>query len=580
MIIQDVEFNICEGHQAVASLTERSNENGILQLDLALRFAAPTEPEMFPLSFSLPYHGIAAVVTDSWGNCSFVPRPEWSPTKLNARLSQNSPMLSCVGYDDLNRYTVAISDVKTPVSLEAGVVEETGDMRFTIRLFTSRIAPITEYHTVIYIDRRNIPYYDAMHDLEVFWQAYNDLLPCPVPDAALHPLYSFWYSFHQKFTTDEVVAECARAKALGMNTVILDDGWQTDDNSRGYAYCGDWEIAKSKIPDIRALTDAVHALDMKILFWFSVPYVGKHAACFDSFKGMYLDEGKDTLCLDPRFPAVREFLIQKWIRAMKEWNLDGLKLDFIDAIHLTSASAIDDPRMDEVSLERGIEKLLSEAYAAITQAKPDALIEFRQSYVGPTVKAYGNMLRVADCPNDAHSNRTRSMQLRLLSHSTAIHSDMLMWHKSESPEHAARQIAAVFFTVPQISVRLDTVSEEQKAMLRYYLDTWEAHREVLLSGELIPHSPDCHFPLIEAQNEKERFAVSYTRGILTVSDAKPILYVNATEGEGLYIDFKEPSGVRRYAIHDCQGNLTKEGVCAMKGVMSFPVPPSGILEIF
>ena len=373
MNIAGIDFTIQNETKGLLSLQERTYANDILQLDLSLCFDTPTAPDEISVSFMLPYHGIASVLAGVQMSAAVEPLPEWSPRRVDSRLSGNAPMLHCVGYDDQNRYTVALSDVQTPTRLEAGVVEETGMMRFTVHLFTARVAPLQEYHTVLYIDMRRIPYYDALHDLEVYWQAYNELIPCPVPEAALHPLYSFWYSYHQNFTTEQIIAECARAKAYGMTTVILDDGWQTEDNSRGYAYCGDWEIAPSKIPDIHALVDTVHAMDMKILFWFSVPYMGKYAEHFEKFKGMYLDDHPKHPCLDPRFPAVREFLIGKWVRAIKEWDLDGLKLDFIDAMRLTPVSAKEDPRMDEVSLEKGIEKLLCEAYAAITAIKPDAL---------------------------------------------------------------------------------------------------------------------------------------------------------------------------------------------------------------
>jgi len=580
MLIANTKFDIQNESGGVLTLAERSHINDILQIDLHLHFDELTTPENVNVSFSLPYHGVAAILTPFHIPNDFYPHPDWNPTTNSSRLSVSSPVLHCAGYDDLNCYTVALSDVQTPVKLSVGVCEETGELLFRVALFTAIVTPLKDYHTILYIDKRKIPYYDALHDLEVYWQVVNDLAPCSVPEDALHPLYSFWYSYHQNFTTDEIIAECKRAKALGMKTVILDDGWQTEDNNRGYAFCGDWEIAPSKIPDIHTLVDAVHALDMKIVFWFSVPFVGKHAKNYEQFKGMYLDDHPNNPCLDPRFPAVREFLIGKWVRAMKEWDLDGLKLDFIDSMGLTPHSQKNDPRMDEVSLEKGIEKLLREAYNAITAIKPNALIEYRQGYVGPTIQAYGNMLRVCDCPNDAHSNRVRSMQLRLLTHTTAIHSDMLMWHKEESPEFAARQISAIFFTVPQISVRLDQISKEQKEMLHYYLQLWEAHRNVLLHGHIIPHSPDCHFPMIEAIDEKEHFAVSYTKGILEITDDKVLIYINATEDSTLYVNFKKPQGVKKYRIFDCRGNLIKEASGAMCGIRAFDIPVSGVLEIY
>ena len=59
-----------------------------------------------------------------------------------------------------------------------------------------------------------------------------------------------------------------------MKGVIIDDGWQTDDNRRGYAFCGDWEISERRFPDMRAHVERVHRLGMKYLVWFSVPFMG------------------------------------------------------------------------------------------------------------------------------------------------------------------------------------------------------------------------------------------------------------------------------------------------------------------
>ena len=70
-----------------------------------------------------------------------------------------------------------------------------------------------------------------------------------VPDAARSPFYSFWYSQHQSVDAKSVEEECRRAAKLGFSSVIVDDGWQTDDNNRGYAFCGDWEPAADKFPD-------------------------------------------------------------------------------------------------------------------------------------------------------------------------------------------------------------------------------------------------------------------------------------------------------------------------------------------
>ncbi len=58
--------------------------------------------------------------------------------------------------------------------------------------------------------------------------------------------------------------------------------------------------------------------------------------------------------------------------------------------------------------------------------KPEVMIEFRQSYIGPKMRRYGNLFRADDCPLDAISNRVRCSDIRLIAGDTAVHADMLM----------------------------------------------------------------------------------------------------------------------------------------------------------
>lgn len=40
--------------------------------------------------------------------------------------------------------------------------------------------------------------------------------------------------------------------------------------------------------------------------------------------------GCDCSVLDPRYLETRRFIIGAWVRAVRDWDLDGFKLDFID----------------------------------------------------------------------------------------------------------------------------------------------------------------------------------------------------------------------------------------------------------
>ena len=102
--------------------------------------------------------------------------------------------------------------------------------------------------------------------------------------------------------------------------------------------------------------------------------------------------------------------------------------------------------------------------------KPDILLEFRQGYIGPNMRRFGNMFRVTDCPDDYLNNRVGVLDLRQIMGNSAVHSDMLMWHKDESPELIAVQIISILFGVMQYSARLDEIGEDAVKVSKFWFD--------------------------------------------------------------------------------------------------------------
>ena len=218
------------------------------------------------------------------------------------------------------------------------------------------------------------------------------------------------------------------------------------------------------------------------------------------------------------------------MKALREWDLDGFKLDFIDSFNpgenplppLT-------PEMDYALVEDAVERLMTDVMKALKAVKPNILIEFRQSYIGPVMRTFGNMFRVGDCPDDPISNRIGSIDLRLLSGGTAVHSDMLMWHKDDTPEAAALQILSVIFAVPQISVKLEDVTDEHRALLTFWLDFMRTHRDILLDAPLEVDAPHNLYPLVKAEKDGKAVIALYDGGrIVDLPHARDIWLLNAT----------------------------------------------------
>lgn len=503
---------------------------------------------------------------------------------LPSSLASSIPIVQIVNLEDENRVLVAVSDAMRHIKMQGGVCEKTNEIHFSIRLFSVPEAPVSSCELTLRLDTRKIFYADAIRSAMDWFCTFPEYAPVPAPEAAFEPIYSTWYSYHKDLFDNAIEAECTLAREYGMKGIILDDGWQTDDTRWAYAFCGDWEISKKRFPDMRKHVENIHKLGMKYLVWYAVPFIGEKSKNFERFKNKYLYDRPQLTCrvLDPRFPEVREFLINTYETALKAWDIDGFKLDFIDSFRIEG----DDPAVAEnyagrdiLSLPAAVDRLLTDVMARLRKIKPDILIEFRQNYIGPAVRKYGNMFRSSDCAADIYVNRNHVIDLRLTSGDTAVHADMLEWHSGETPEGAARQILSIIFGVPQISVRLAEIPESHRRMLRFWLDFWIRHRDVLLRGELKPYHPEINYPLVTAENEQEKVMAVYQIGQhvkVSCAPGKTCYVINASGRGELILEFGEkPVSAESF---DTMGEPVPCPALGA-GFARVPVPASGLLKL-
>ena len=543
-----------------------------------VHYSTPDEqvPQPFKILFDLPDADCYSVFSPTFYREKNFKAPNWGKRTTNSRLASGMPVHQLVSADGKNRYAFAISDAKTPTAIATGTHEETARVFVAIEFFSQPTAPINRYTATVRFDDRNIPYYDSIYDVTAWWENECGYKPAYVPEHARLPMNSLWYSFHQKLDTESIVKQCELSKPLGMETVIVDDGWQCADNSRGYSYCGDWEVCAEKIPDMKNLVDRVHATGMKFMLWYSVPWMGKLSKNYERFSTMLLDQSGwgEWAALDPRYKEVRDFIVGIYEKAVKDWGLDGLKLDFIDSFVLAGKSLEPDERRDISSLEEAVDTLMQEVADTLTKINPDILIEFRQTYVGPTIRKYGNMMRVYDCPVDAIRNRIESVALRYTCGKTAVHSDMLMWNYDENVEAAAMQFVGALYTVPQVSVLVDKLNDEHYKMVKYYLGFWKAHREILIDGKLTAKNPEsCYSSITSALDNKAVVTLYADRVVDTVYDY--LVAVNATPDKTIFV--KGYNG-KEYTVVNCMGEEIAKGKITAD-IFEIEVPMCGMVTI-
>jgi len=497
--------------------------------------------------------------------------------------THDAPLMTAHNANGENKLTFACSDAVSPITVRMGVNEETSSLECKAELFGLHGALAKTYSLELRIDTRPKPLYETLDDCRKWYEQFYP--PMPVPNVGRLPFYSSWYSFHKALNADTLLLQCRVAKSFGCDAVIIDDGWQTTDARSIYEDCGDWEVQPEIFPDLKKTVEQIHALGMKVLLWYAVPFAGVRSKAAQTFKDkmLYTDWGLRTHVFDVRFPDVREHIISRLEDGVKRYNLDGLKLDFIDMLRSPNLNTTQTGGgRDYESVEEATVKLMSDIRTRLETIKPDLMIECRQSYISPVMRRYGNLFRAGDCANDAIENRVRTIDIRLLSGATAVHSDMLTWNVNEPVELAADQITNVLFSVPQLSNRFEKLPTDHSEMIRYWLRFWREHRDVLLDGDFRPKHPELNYPMVIATTNTKRIIALYADMVINPERNVPneLYLINGSHKPSMVLKLESPLGTRTIEVRDCKGNLVRtERKILSKGVHQLDVPLSGVVKI-
>ena len=556
---------------------------------VTVKISAPTDavPPKFGVFFRVPGAGVRNVWTPDFERAAFKVDPQlwWGWTsKYTSQLARDMPVAVGFGPDETAPVAIACSEAFNYLEFGLYADDRTCEMIGRCEFFQQPVAACRSYQAKILMDRRGRKWYETVRACADWIVAENGFKEADVPEAAYDPLYSTWYAYLQDVHDKALETEARHAAAVGMKTMILDDGWQKEDSKNFYSATGDWMPVKSRFPDMKAHVAEVHKTGLKYMLWLGVPMMGVEAKNYPKFKDKLLEppgNGSGGVAnLDPRFPEVREYLISTYERVVRDWGFDGVKLDFIDSFRLPNpdrAVAENYAGRDYKSLPEAVDRLMKDVLARLKKINPEVLVEFRQHYMGPAMRQYGNMMRAADCPDDICSNRRRICDLRLTSGKTAVHSDMLVWSRDETPEGAALPILSALFGTVQYSMILDTVRPEHKDVIRHWIDFTTRHRETLLKGDLRPHHPENGYTWVEAESAAERIVAVYSPSACADLGAadKPVILVNATGTGAVLVELKADVQVE---LFDVLGRPAGKASAA-KGLTRLAVPSSGYAKI-
>jgi len=236
-------------------------KDGVEYLTISIQNPSESVPPCFSISFSIPQKDLHHLwMPNGSGRCQI--GPDWGAA-YSSNLAQGMPLYEFFNDNNANRLTVSCDEVFRDVQAKMGLREENCLIIGSMTFFTVPEAPMKSYKTTVRFDTRDIFWARSARESADWMSVSAGCDPCPVPQAAYEPLYSSWYQFHQNLFAKDIEEEASIAVGLGMKTIIIDDGWQTDDTNRGYAFCGDWKVSGNRFPDMPSHVRKVQDMGMK-----------------------------------------------------------------------------------------------------------------------------------------------------------------------------------------------------------------------------------------------------------------------------------------------------------------------------
>ena len=167
-------------------------------------------------------------------------------------------------------------------------------------------------------------------------------------------LINSWEGALFDFDSDKLVAFAEEAKKLGLEMLVMDDGWfgkRNDDTTS----LGDWYVNEEKLPGgLSRLIEQVNALGLKFGIWFEPEMVSPDSDLFRAHpdwhihvKGREAMVGRTQYVLDMSRPEVVDNIWQQMYAILSNNNIDYVKWDFNRNICDAASAALDADRQGE-----------------------------------------------------------------------------------------------------------------------------------------------------------------------------------------------------------------------------------------
>ncbi len=153
-------------------------------------------------------------------------------------------------------------------------------------------------------------------------------------DTERFALINNWEATYFDFNEDKIVEIAKKASTIGVDTMVLDDGWfgRRKDETQGL---GDWVEMPERLPNgLKGLADRINALGMHFGLWFEPEMVNPDSALFENHpdwiqhvKGREPSKIRSQYTLDLSRKDVCDYIVDSVSSILNKANIEYVKWD-------------------------------------------------------------------------------------------------------------------------------------------------------------------------------------------------------------------------------------------------------------
>lgn len=214
-----------------------------------------------------------------------------------------------------------------------------------------------------------------------FHRVYQDnLIRSPWKNRKRPILVNNWEATYFDFSADKLLVIAKQASDLGMDMLVLDDGWfgkREDDNSG----LGDWQVNEDKLGcSLKELADQINGMGLAFGIWMEPEMISEDSNLYRAHPdwafrvpGRVPNRGRNQLVLDLSRRDVRDYIKRSIDQIMESARISYLKWDMNRSIDCVCSAA--DSSVSQGALYHRYVLGLYEVLEYVVSRYPDLLLE-------------------------------------------------------------------------------------------------------------------------------------------------------------------------------------------------------------